>query len=189
MSKGVPLKVAVVTMLVGTALIRNGVPTVVFAIGRLVLGILAIGIFNVVVSPPGTLWVRGFGVVCSFIGLLFPDGPRAVAVVLLWLVWPPAYLVAWSLESARFEAELEPPSDAAPIRRAGHSRRDYCGRVPRLPCIQGDLRASAAADRCPVRRHPYAPGHRRRVAVSRLARPKVWRAKPSRSVCSCRSSS
>jgi hypothetical protein len=112
MSKGVPLKVAVVTMLVGAALIRNGVPTAEFS-HRLVLGILAIGIFNALVSPPGTLWVRSFGVVCSFIGLLFPDGPRALAVFLLWLAWPPAYLVAWSLEP---KAALEPasgPSNAA----------------------------------------------------------------------------
>ncbi len=109
MSTRVPLKLALVTMLVGAALIRNGVPGTGFA-DRLVLGILAIGIFSALVSPPGTLWIGSCGVLCSFIGLLFPGAPRTFVVLLLWLIWPPAYLVAWSVESATLNEALEPTS-------------------------------------------------------------------------------
>ena len=103
MSKGVTLKVAVVAMLIGAAIIRNGAPSSGFA-HRLVLGFLAIGIFNALVSPPGTLWVRSVAITCSFVGLLFPDGPRAFAVLILWFAWPPAYLVAWSVGQRSKEA-------------------------------------------------------------------------------------
>ena len=110
MSKGVPIKAAVVTMLVGATLIGNGAPpynTDGLRTG-LLLGLLTIGIFNALVSPPGTLWVRSFGIVCSFIGVLFPGNVRGIAVFLLWLVWPVAYLIVWSLTSERAEPESKP---------------------------------------------------------------------------------
>lgn len=127
MSKGVPLKVAVVTMLVGAALIQELLPDHGQAIRAaiypenaptgaevhwLVLGILAIGAFNALVTPPGTLWVRCFGIACSFIALLFPEYGRVLALSLLWLIWPPAYLVAWSLESEKLDAALDSPTGA-----------------------------------------------------------------------------
>jgi hypothetical protein len=118
MSKGIGIKVAVVTMLVGAAFVRNGPPTAGFG-DRLVLGILAIGIFNILVAPPGTLGIRSFGVICSVVGLLFQDAPRAIAVMLLWLVWPPAYMVAWSRQSERFDAAVEPTSERSPTAARG----------------------------------------------------------------------
>src|ERR687896_595987 len=101
MSRGVPIKLAVVTMLVGATLIGNGAPpynTDGLRTG-LLLGLLAIGIFNALVSPPGTLWVRSFGIVCSFIGLIFQGNVRGIVVFLLWLVLAFAYLLVWLLKS------------------------------------------------------------------------------------------
>ena len=104
-----PIKIAIVAMLVGAMLVGNGAPSGGIA-WNLILGLLVIGIFNAVVSPPGTLWVRGLSVACTFIGLLFPDGPRAVVVFLMLLVWPPAYVTAWAVARENIDEALEPAS-------------------------------------------------------------------------------
>jgi hypothetical protein len=57
----VHMKVAIVALLVGATLLGNGAPAGGIAWG-LILGLLAIGIFNAVVSPPGTFWIRGLSV-------------------------------------------------------------------------------------------------------------------------------
>lgn len=115
MRKRVPTKVAIVALLVGATLLGNGAPATGIAWG-LILGLLAIGIFNAVVSPPGTFWIRGLSVACTFIGLLFPDGPRAVVVFLMLLVWPPAYVTAWAVAREKYDEDLEASSPRSAAR-------------------------------------------------------------------------
>jgi hypothetical protein len=63
-----------------------------------IIGVAAFGVFNAVVSVPGTAWIRGASVAVSIFSLLF--GPVGVLVLAVWLAWPPAFMVAWSLTRA-----------------------------------------------------------------------------------------
>ena len=106
MFRRVPLKLAGAAMVIGAALIPGG-PLPPAGDIRAWSGLLAIGMFSVLVSPAGTSWVRAFGVACAVIGLALPGSVRTLAAFLLWLIWPPAYLVAWSAESERMQTELD----------------------------------------------------------------------------------
>jgi len=66
--------------------------------------IVAIGAFNVLFTVPGTFWIRVAGVTAAFAGLLVPAA-RGLVVLLFWLVWPPAFLVAWAQTRSNIDEE------------------------------------------------------------------------------------
>jgi len=102
----IPLKAAVLTALLAAALISRSFDWV-------TVGVLAFGSFNALVSLPGTRLVRGAAIVSSLVVILSAGHLRAIAVLLCWLVWPPAFLVAWAL--ARVDAT---PDEERPERSA-----------------------------------------------------------------------
>ncbi len=61
-----------------------------------ILGLLAFGLLNVFLSIRRTVWACAPTVVAIFVALLSPKD-RALVVLLLWLFWPPAFLVTWAL--------------------------------------------------------------------------------------------
>jgi hypothetical protein len=96
MSKSTLTKIAVLALLGGAAFAgRSGEKY------PLIFGLLAFGIFNLLVSVPGTTWVRRTAVAASLVGLLLPGDAKSVVVVLAWLVWPPAFLVTWAVAGQR----------------------------------------------------------------------------------------
>ena len=103
MSKNVQIKAALVALLVAAAL--AGPPTDVSwttfgpptGLSWLVLGVLAFGIVNVLVSLPGTYWVRAIAIGATLAALLRPSMLLVWVVLLAWLVWPPVFMVAWTL--------------------------------------------------------------------------------------------
>jgi hypothetical protein len=92
MSRSIQAKAALVALLVGAALLNRPTPSLWFT-----LGLLAFGIFNVLFSAPGTAWVRAVAIGATFAGLLWPSQMVALVVLLAWLVWPPAFMVASAL--------------------------------------------------------------------------------------------
>jgi hypothetical protein len=96
MSKSTLTKIAVLALLGGAAFAgRSGEKN------PLIFGLLAFGIFNLLVSVPGTTWVRRTAVAASLVGLLLPGNAKSLVVVLAWLVWPPAFLVTWAVSGQR----------------------------------------------------------------------------------------
>ncbi len=65
----------------------------------LTIGLLAFGLFNALVTPAGTAWVRGYAIAGSLGGLLLPELGGVVALF-AWMAWPPAFLVAWGMSNA-----------------------------------------------------------------------------------------
>ena len=75
-------------------------------------GLLAFGLFNAVFSPRGTDVVRIISIFAALVGLLSPRGWWALVLFAGWLVWPPAYAVAWALGQRALEAAAPPLPDA-----------------------------------------------------------------------------
>src|SRR4051812_35830834 len=62
----------------------------------LTLGVVVFGACNVWLDRPGTAWIRALAVAGTFAVLARPDllfGPVALAA---WLLWVPAFAVAWA---------------------------------------------------------------------------------------------
>ena len=90
----ITLKIAVVIGLVAAAVLGSREPADSLVAWFPIL-IFAIGAFNVLFEVPGTRWIRAIAVGASFVAFLVPSA-RGVVVLLFWLFWPPAFLVAWS---------------------------------------------------------------------------------------------
>ncbi len=75
------------------------------------IGAVAFGVFNVLVTPPGTQWARALSVVATFAALISGGGP--LLLLIAWLLWPPAYMASWSI--ARQSDELPPPTDGEEV--------------------------------------------------------------------------
>jgi hypothetical protein len=73
-------------------------------------GILAFGVFNVLVDPKGTFRVRTVAIIFTFLALATGQAASMFMLLLAWLIWPPAFLVAWTLNSDR--SEQDAPQDA-----------------------------------------------------------------------------
>jgi hypothetical protein len=86
------------------------------------VSLLGFGILNVLVSPAGTFVVRAVAVVAALVAITQPGEVRVLLTLILWLVWPPAFMVAWALarESRRApEADgTDGPGEAAGARIA-----------------------------------------------------------------------
>jgi len=80
--------------------------------------VFVFGVLNAGVWVPGTLWVRAGAVVVSAAALVWPRGTGSV-FAFAWLVWIPAFMVAWAL--AR-EKAANPPADPDQ-RTAAHRAR------------------------------------------------------------------
>jgi len=114
MSRSFQVKVAFVALLVGAGAIGQQTST-----GEgthwLWLGVLLFGIANVLLTVPGTRWVRGIAIGAAFLTLVWPDASMALTLLLAWLVWPPAFLLAWALDRhiSRTASAEQPEGDAA----------------------------------------------------------------------------
>ena len=60
------------------------------------IALVLFGAFNLIVPAPGTGWVRGTTVACVVAALVWKDVLLVPVALLAWLVWPPAYMVAWA---------------------------------------------------------------------------------------------
>jgi hypothetical protein len=90
--KKLPVRVALVALLVGAAVIGRPAGGL-----WITLGVLTFAIFNVVTAPPGTEWVRASAVGAAFAALLWPGQLLGPVVVFALLVWPLAIMMAWAL--------------------------------------------------------------------------------------------
>jgi len=121
MTKSVGSKTALVGVLVASALL--GPSKALFADGSgfwLAGGMLLFGIFNVLSPARGTGAVRAFAVAAAVCALLSPGEVLIVISFIVWLIWPPAFMVAWALEKER---TAETIADPAPEPRDGHRAR------------------------------------------------------------------
>jgi hypothetical protein len=113
MSKTIQIKAALVAVLVGAAMVGQRMGSYRPTPLGFILGLLFFGIVNVLFSPPGTLTVRAAAIITTFATLLVPAllGPF---VFLVWLVWPPAFMVAWTLaRDSGGSPGVEPPEGHA----------------------------------------------------------------------------
>jgi hypothetical protein len=84
-----PTKIVLVVALAAAALQDVG--------DRVTVGALLFGVFNALFARAGTAWIRGLAIGASFLMMLLPGDARLGMVFLAWLLWPPAFLVAWAL--------------------------------------------------------------------------------------------
>src|SRR5689334_371367 len=64
----------------------------------LTYGLLAFGIANIFLELPGTLFIRKAAVAATSAVLIWQDVSVTLwATLLAWLIWPPAFMVAWAL--------------------------------------------------------------------------------------------
>jgi len=64
--------------------------------GLFTAGLLAFGLFNVLVTPPGTAEVRAIAICCALASFVWP-AYNSVVVALASALWPPAFLVTWAV--------------------------------------------------------------------------------------------
>src|SRR5262249_33478384 len=102
MGTGIRLKVMLVTVLIAAAAFgpvvwppEYLVPSATLFSNSWRMGLLLLGIFNVVVEAPGTTFVLIATVLLAAVLLFMP--PSLGFVLLIWFVWPPAYMGAWAL--------------------------------------------------------------------------------------------
>jgi hypothetical protein len=110
MSRSVQIKAAVVAALLAAAAFGDRAATPL----PVTIGLLAFGLFNTLVTPPGTAWVRGYAIAGSLSALLL-RGMFGFVALLAWMAWPPAYLVAWAMSNA----SVAPPDTDPPEERFG----------------------------------------------------------------------
>jgi hypothetical protein len=112
-SKSVRTQVALSVALVGAAIV-GGLTQPPWVIPC----VLIFGLFNVFVVLEGTHWVRMFAVAAALITLVWPKTLFPVLVILGGLIWPAAYLVAFSIahEPEREDSEPSPGPSATPAR-------------------------------------------------------------------------
>ena len=92
--------------------------TVTTAGGWQAAALVGFGLFNALVTPPGTLMIRQISVVAALGALLGPEWLRILTTIVIWLTWPPAFAVAWSLGSESQTSENEPEDEDAIGRRS-----------------------------------------------------------------------
>src|SRR5919109_3973430 len=88
------LKVLAVAGLVAAAALHRSADR-----GSVVL--LLFGVLNLLLVLPGTRWIRRGAVAVSMLALASRPESRVVMGMLLWLVWPPMFMVAWALGADR----------------------------------------------------------------------------------------
>jgi hypothetical protein len=88
---------------------------------QLVTGLIAFGLVNALVEVPGTWGVRAITIGTIAVSLVLQGESRTFAVsatlFMAWLVWPPAFLVAWALNR-----EATATNERLAVRTSGHAR-------------------------------------------------------------------
>src|SRR5919198_853501 len=114
MARDALMKAVLVAALAGTAVLIEPWPR-----GWFVPGLLLFGLFNAIVSPSGTLGVRLMAIGATLAALWSRGGLAVLVGLLAWLVWPPAYAVAWALARER---SLNPDADQEDAATAWRAR-------------------------------------------------------------------
>jgi hypothetical protein len=78
-------------------------------------GLLVFAVVNALLMFPGTRVIRAITIVACLYALLSPEA-RSVVAVIMWLVWPPTFLIAWALGRERNEPPGDEHIDLAPTR-------------------------------------------------------------------------
>src|SRR5687768_4617949 len=104
MSKSTQLKAALVIVLVAAFFFGEQMDRFRYPPCWYSLVLLSFGLFNALVTPPGTMWVRALAIAGIFHALLWP-GLFGSVVIFAWLLWPPAFMVAWALALGRNEGD------------------------------------------------------------------------------------
>jgi hypothetical protein len=78
-------------------------------------GFLVFAAVNALLMFPGAKLVRAAAILASLYALLLPEA-RPVVALIMWLVWPPAFLIAWALGRERDESSGDVRIDLAPTR-------------------------------------------------------------------------
>lgn len=110
-------KIALVAMLVGAALAGERAVPGWDLLGRWIpiptftLVTVAFGIFNVLVTPPGTTWIRAGAVLVALAGCFASTGWSVALTLVAWFVWPPAFMAAWALGRERADALANAPAE------------------------------------------------------------------------------
>jgi len=96
MSKSVQIKAALVVLLVAAGLIgRQSSSRYDSTADWFLVGLTLFGVLNVVVSTPGTLWVRTIAIAGTLAALVWPATFLGIALPLAVWVWPPAFTIAF----------------------------------------------------------------------------------------------
>ena len=82
------------------------------------LALVLFGLFNLLVEPQGTRLVRLLTLAYVVPTLVVPQELTGLAMMLTWLVWPPAYLATWGLARAASTPVDEEPEGGPRGRRA-----------------------------------------------------------------------
>jgi hypothetical protein len=91
MTKRTQLKLAIATLLVAAALVSRSQTA-----GWGILGALAFGLFNVLFAPPGAAWLTALAIAGSLAAMFGSGGVFAIAFLLAWIAWVPAFIVTWT---------------------------------------------------------------------------------------------
>ena len=92
MATKIQIKGSIVVALIAAALVgRPGSPL------WLTLGVIAFGGFNVFLDAPGTEWIRALAIGGTLAALVLPNWFFGPVALIAWLVWVPAFAVAWAL--------------------------------------------------------------------------------------------
>ncbi|PYR27990.1 MAG: hypothetical protein DMF92_15160 [Acidobacteria bacterium] len=92
MATKIQIKGSIVVALIAAALVgRPGSPL------WLTLGVIAFGGFNVFLDAPGTVWIRALAIGGTLASLVLPNWFLGPVALIAWLVWVPAFAVAWAL--------------------------------------------------------------------------------------------
>ena len=120
MSSSILSKVALVALMVGTALVVPPSIDHTWLPPGLTLSVLAFGIINATFAPAGTEWVRAVAIGATFAALLWPSELLFAVPFVAWLIWPPAFMVMAALgrksHSALSEEHQDNRNDASATR-------------------------------------------------------------------------
>jgi hypothetical protein len=92
MATRIQIKVAIVVALIAAALVGRPVSPL-----WLTLSVIAFGAFNVFLDASGTAWIRALAIAGTIGALVLPNWFFGPVALLAWLVWVPAFAVAWAL--------------------------------------------------------------------------------------------
>src|SRR5207247_140938 len=101
-------KVALVTLLVAAGMAGHRIYNSATGFEQFALGLLLFGIANVLLSAPGTKWVRAIAIGVTVVALLWPAANLLLVAIIAWLVWCPAFMVAWALARQSNSTPREP---------------------------------------------------------------------------------
>lgn len=113
MSKAFLMKVGAVILLVAALLVMPSSQRQWYTYALLLFGLI-----NVFLDFPGTTLIRTLGVIAAFVALVWQDIAALWATLLLWLIWPPAFMVSWALAKNRRSREPEQSAQNVEAERA-----------------------------------------------------------------------